>query len=259
MRRLKSGNLFAAAAEIYRKRLLRSVPICDSSHRSLSTGGGFVMSRKPYQRKRLPAELSALENVVELSCHSAARWRLPSLFGRNRARFSDKSNEEVTALINFVKPQVVFVELCPDRAYMLEPREITFLRYVAKISLGELFSQFKGVPLRVHKEMDKKLVNVKDDAERAKIVVQAMNKMCPSFTETTILECRRYMSAKLLEVAREHNTVVAVVETVHLPGIQKHWKEPVDMKQLHSVPMGRNAIMMGIITIPIFMILRWWY
>ena len=38
------------------------------------------------------------------------------------------------------------------------------------------------------------------------------------------------MSAMLLKVAREHNSVVAVVGKGHLPGIQKNWEQPVEVK-----------------------------
>lgn len=35
------------------------------------------------------------------------------------------------------------------------------------------------------------------------------------------------MSSTLLRIAREHNSVVAVVGKGHLQGINKHWKQPV--------------------------------
>lgn len=37
------------------------------------------------------------------------------------------------------------------------------------------------------------------------------------------------MSSKLLKVAGEHSSVVAVVGKGHLQGIQKHWKQPVEV------------------------------
>ncbi|KAL6580110.1 hypothetical protein OROMI_008134 [Orobanche minor] len=388
MRRLKSGNLFVAA-EIYRKRLLRSVPICDSSHRSLSTGGGFGMSRKPYHRKRLPAELSALGNVVELSCHSAARQRLPSLFGRNRARFS-KSNEEVKALINFVKPQVnarkgefyvaneegikygakvvlgdpnldITMARLPIMAFLWEhlvssiqiimkknvlgpgasnlahdeidwsldmlvpsrykPLSLSAIKiYVSKVArcrtaaysvvavvgkdhLRGIRKHWKepvdNVKFTMNQAPTKETARTDNFASITKISDGHNNyerKMLPPEISRSVvkLECESsadggvchvylvgdktweswqqvegvirflkpqvvflemcsnrehhltgqkvelYMSAKLLEVAREHNTVVAVVETVHLPGIQKHWKEPVDVKILYEATSQRT-------------------
>lgn len=39
----------------------------------------------------------------------------------------------------------------------------------------------------------------------------------------------RYMSSKLLRVASEHSSVVAVVGKGHLQGIKKHWKQPVEV------------------------------
>lgn len=43
----------------------------------------------------------------------------------------------------------------------------------------------------------------------------------------------RYMSVSLLRTAREHNLVVAVVGKGHLSGIQKYWKQPVDVRILY--------------------------
>lgn len=40
----------------------------------------------------------------------------------------------------------------------------------------------------------------------------------------------RFMSASLLSVASEHNSVVAVVGKGHLPGISKNWKQPVEVR-----------------------------
>lgn len=39
----------------------------------------------------------------------------------------------------------------------------------------------------------------------------------------------RYMSSRLLRVASEHSSVVAVVGKGHLPGIKKYWKQPVEV------------------------------
>lgn len=42
----------------------------------------------------------------------------------------------------------------------------------------------------------------------------------------------RYMSSKLLKVASEHSSVVAVVGKGHLQGIKKHWKQPVEVSKI---------------------------
>lgn len=39
----------------------------------------------------------------------------------------------------------------------------------------------------------------------------------------------RYMVASLRNVARRHSSVVAVVGLGHLSGIQKHWKEDINV------------------------------
>jgi pheromone shutdown protein TraB len=37
------------------------------------------------------------------------------------------------------------------------------------------------------------------------------------------------MSSKLLKVAREHSSVVAVVGKGHVAGIKKHWEQPIQV------------------------------
>lgn len=39
------------------------------------------------------------------------------------------------------------------------------------------------------------------------------------------------MSSRLLKVANEHSSVVAVVGKGHLQGIKKHWKQPVEVSE----------------------------
>ena len=42
----------------------------------------------------------------------------------------------------------------------------------------------------------------------------------------------RYMSSSLLKVAQENSSVVAVVGKGHLQGIQKYWKQPVEVSDI---------------------------
>lgn len=44
----------------------------------------------------------------------------------------------------------------------------------------------------------------------------------------------RFMSSMLLKVAREHNSVVAVVGKGHLPGIKKNWKQHIEVTSIYS-------------------------
>ena len=46
-------------------------------------------------------------------------------------------------------------------------------------------------------------------------------------THPYVYNCFRYMSTTLLGVAKEHQSVVAVVGKGHLSGIKKNWQQPV--------------------------------
>lgn len=46
----------------------------------------------------------------------------------------------------------------------------------------------------------------------------------------------------LLKIAREHNSVVAVVGKGHLPGIKKNWQQPIEVKELLSIPSPKPLI-----------------
>ncbi|KAL6553566.1 hypothetical protein OROGR_007408 [Orobanche gracilis] len=50
------------------------------------------------------------------------------------------------------------------------------------------------------------------------------------------------MSTMLLRIASKHNSVVAVVGKGHLPGIKKNWNQPVDMKEILTIPSRKNII-----------------
>ncbi|WVZ03652.1 hypothetical protein V8G54_024458 [Vigna mungo] len=63
-----------------------------------------------------------------------------------------------------------------------------------------------------------------------------MNMWCPTFMEVFVHERDLYMSSTLLKVASENSSVVAVVGKGHLQGIKKHWKQPVVVKDLMTVP-----------------------
>lgn len=50
------------------------------------------------------------------------------------------------------------------------------------------------------------------------------------------------MSAALLEVARKHSSVVAVVGKGHLQGIKNHWQQPVNLWHLLESPSQKPAV-----------------
>ncbi|BAT90272.1 uncharacterized protein HKW66_Vig0144580 [Vigna angularis] len=69
-----------------------------------------------------------------------------------------------------------------------------------------------------------------------------MSKWFPTFVEIIGHERDQYMSSTLLKVASENSSVVAVVGRAHLEGIKKHWKQPVVMKDLMTVPSVEPAV-----------------
>jgi pheromone shutdown protein TraB len=49
------------------------------------------------------------------------------------------------------------------------------------------------------------------------------------------------MVASLRNVARRHSSVVAVVGLGHLSGIQKHWKEDINVEELMTIPSANTT------------------
>ncbi|KAI3736260.1 hypothetical protein L6452_15798 [Arctium lappa] len=74
------------------------------------------------QTKVLPAELS--RSVLELSCESSAEGGNCVVYLVGTAHVSMESCQEVEAVISFLKPQVVFLELCSNRVAVLTPQNL---------------------------------------------------------------------------------------------------------------------------------------
>ncbi|KAJ0434022.1 putative TraB family protein [Helianthus annuus] len=257
----------------------------------------------------LPEELS--RSVVKLSCESSAEGGNCDVYLVGTAHVSMESCQEVEAVISFLKPQVVFLELCSNRVAVLTPQNLkvptmgemvdlwkknhnTFgilyswflakvasrlevfpgsefrvayeeaMKYGGKVVLGDrpvnitlrrtwskmplwhktklmyslMFqSIFLPSPVRLN-EMLKEL----DDVDMLTLVIQEMSKQFPTLMETLVHERDKYMSSSLLKVAREHGSVVAVVGKGHLQGIQKYWKQPVEVRELLELPSTKPAI-----------------
>ncbi|XP_057796642.1 uncharacterized protein LOC131012672 [Salvia miltiorrhiza] len=253
---LNSAALFAAAAAVS-KRCLRSIPI----YRSLSATAGFG------KRKRLPVELSG--SVTMLTCESAARGGVCTVYLIGTSHRSPKSCQEVKQLIRLIKPEAVLVELCPSRAKYLKPKtgesntrgefQVAYEeanKYGAKFVLGDrpkeitlrrlrVMASLWDVCLYLRKNTTNKVIDTIKLFKRvddAKICAasQELAKISPTFFKTFVHERDQYITVKLLEVAREHSSVVAVVGKAHLPGIRENWKQPVDMKQLLHVPIVKR-------------------
>ncbi|KAL0319809.1 UNVERIFIED_CONTAM: hypothetical protein Sradi_5242400 [Sesamum radiatum] len=222
-------------------------------------------------RKVLPPEFS--RSTVKLTCDSAAEGGECDVYLVGTAHVSTESCREVQAVIDFLKPQVVFLELCSGRIAVLTPQNLKVPTIGEMVEMwkknhnpfGILYSWFlakvasklevlPGAEFRVAYEEATKYgakvilgdrpVQLKemDDIDMLTLVIQEMSKQFPTLMETLVHERDQYMSATLLRTAREHNSVVAVVGKGHLPGIQKYWKQPVEVKQLLTIPSQKDTV-----------------
>ncbi|KAH6834096.1 hypothetical protein C2S53_013883 [Perilla frutescens var. hirtella] len=336
LNRLKSANhliaLFAVspAAATYQKRLFRfsslfrSIPSKHSNSAAIDyfvyVGKGGKISgqslienqsrrndrNKIYKRKVLPPELS--RHTAMLTCESAANGGVCDVFLVGTNHVYAKSAQQVKAVIEFLKPQVVFLELCSNRRNGILPPQkkkiLEFLylaimlqfplvpiyslaepvlgenkqgigavevlygaefhlayeeamKYGAKVILGDqpyeiswrrrwikipLWDKIKFMYTSLFEEelsrrdLTKMMKKIEEDGQTVPDQDIRDMKKLPAYMEIMVNERDQYMSTKLLRVAREHNSVVAVVGSAHLPGIQKNWKQPVDVEQLLSAP-----------------------
>ncbi|PAN18787.1 hypothetical protein PAHAL_3G225900 [Panicum hallii] len=254
----------------------------------------------------LPEELA--RGVVCLECETSAEAAAAGVGGTCRvyvvgtAHVSQESCEQVKAVINYLKPQAVFLELCASRVAILAPQNLqvptmnemidmwkkkkmnTFgilyswflakvasqlevlpgaefrvafeeaMSYGGKVILGDrpvqitlrrtwgkmslwhrakfLYSIiFQSIFLPSPEELNQMLKDM-DDVDMLTLVIQEMSKAFPSLMETLLHERDMYMSSKLLKVAREHSSVVAVVGKGHVSGIKKNWQQPIQAKKL---------------------------
>ncbi|XP_031129530.1 traB domain-containing protein [Ipomoea triloba] len=262
-----------------------------------------------YMRKMLPEELS--KSVVMLNCDSSAEGGACDVYLLGTAHVSSESCEEVRAAINFLKPQVVFLELCSSRIAILTPQNLKIptmgemvemwkknhnlfailyswflakvasklevfpgaefrvayeeaMKYGGKVILGDRPVQvtlrrtwarmplwhktklvyslmFQAVFLPSPEDLNRMLKEM-DDVDMLTLVIQEMSKQFPTLMETLVHERDQYMASTLLRVAREHNSVLAVVGKGHLLGMQKYWQQPIEVKELLSLPAQKPAV-----------------
>ncbi|RYR21772.1 hypothetical protein Ahy_B03g067091 isoform A [Arachis hypogaea] len=100
---------------------------------------------------------------------------------------------------------------------------------------------FQAVFLPSSDDLNKMLKQM-NDSDVLTLVIQEMSKQFPTLMETLVHERDQYMSSTLLKVASENRSVVAVVGKGHLQGIKKHWKQPVMMRDLMTVPSPKPAM-----------------
>ncbi|KAL4347200.1 hypothetical protein GQ457_17G023650 [Hibiscus cannabinus] len=276
---------------------------------------------------KLPEELS--KNVVRLSCKSSAKGgkcdvyligtshdsKASSCSGFCLVNEKKKSSKEVEAVISYLKPQVVFLELCSSRIGILHIRNVKdikvpsvgemvelwrrneyslffilnkwFLIKIARLS-GEIpLSEFRVAYEEANKYGARVILgdrpfHITRSRNRGKMTprvitkyvcslcfptveglrillnrtdyVDNVRKRLPTYVETLIDERDQYMSCTLLGVAGEHSSVVAVVGGAHLPGIRKHWKQPVPINELLTIPPQKPTIDVAIAIASAF----WW-
>ncbi|XP_047966229.1 traB domain-containing protein-like isoform X2 [Salvia hispanica] len=120
------------------------------------------------------------------------------------------------------------------------PDPVTTMRYIGKTSLVHLLIQ-KEISLPkdwcVFEKWNVPLCR-SVHAGTLDRVNEEYAKQDPIAAETFVDERDQYMSTKLLEVAVQHESVVAVVGMGHVLGIKKYWnrKHPIDVEQLLSIP-----------------------
>ncbi|XP_057955649.1 uncharacterized protein LOC131149317 isoform X2 [Malania oleifera] len=262
------------------------------------------------EEKIMPSEL--MRSVVTLSCESTVEGGSCDVYLVGTAHVSQESCREVKSVISFLKPQVVFLELCSSRVAILTPQNLKVptmgemldmlkkkhnifgvlyswflakacliklevfpgsefrvafeeaMKYGSKVILGDrpvqitlrrtwgkmplwnkaklLYSLlFQAVFLPSPEDLNKMLKEM-DDVDMLTLVIQEMSKEFPTLMETLVHERDQYMSSTLLRVASEHSSVVAVVGKGHLQGIKKHWKQPVEVKDLMTIPSQKSNV-----------------
>ncbi|XP_039029525.1 traB domain-containing protein-like [Hibiscus syriacus] len=87
------------------------------------------------ERRELPEDL--LRSVIILSCESSSEGGNCDVYLVGTAHVSMESCREVQAVISCLKPQVVFLELCPSRVAVLTPQNLKVP------TLGEMVDMWK--------------------------------------------------------------------------------------------------------------------
>ncbi|KAM7492334.1 hypothetical protein LguiA_035255 [Lonicera macranthoides] len=234
------------------------------------------------QRRRvIPEELS--RSVMMLSCESSAEGGNCDVYLVGTAHVSMESCQEVQAVISYLKPEVVFLELCSSRVAVLSPQNLKVanklevfpgsefrvafeeaMKYGGKVILGDrpvnitlrrtwgkmplwhktklLYSLLFQAFFLPNAEDLNRMLKEMDDVDMLTLVIQEMSKEFPTLMETLVHERDKYMSSKLLRVASEHSSVVAVVGKGHLQGIKKHWKQPVEVNELLDMMPSQKPV-----------------
>ncbi|XP_057786502.1 uncharacterized protein LOC131003951 [Salvia miltiorrhiza] len=249
-----------------------------SSHRCLA-GISQIADRRKCERKKENKLKKLSSHVVMLTCQSSADTGVCNVYLVGADHSCPKSSAEVKAVAKFLKPEVFFLELCSDRTNALtreidkvptmremidmwkknyQPTFILYKWFIPKVYPGEVPSD--GRDFYAANEEAKKYgakvilgdrpLDITLQRYRARTslwqvhaFLYGQTTLCYDiYEETFVNERDLYMSAKILEVAQKHKSVVAVVGEDHLLGIQKNWKKPVDTEQLLYIPTGKKKV-----------------
>lgn len=241
------------------------------------------MESEDSERRELPEELA--RSLVVLSCENTEGGTC-DVYLVGTAHVSQESCTEVQAVISCLKPQVVFLELCPSRVAILTLKDLKVadklevlpgsefrvafeeaMKYGGKVILGDrpvqvtlrrtwgkmplwhktklLYSLFFQAVFLPSPEDLNRMLKEMDDVDMLTLVIQEMSKEFPTLMETLVNERDQYMSSTLLKVASEHTSVVAVVGKGHVQGIQRQWKQPVEISELLETP-SRSPILSAV-------------
>lgn len=129
------------------------------------------------------------------------------------------------------------------------PVQVTLRRTWGKMPLWHktklLYSLFFQAVFLPSPEDLNRMLKEMDDVDMLTLVIQEMSKEFPTLMETLVNERDQYMSSTLLRVASEHSSVVAVVGKGHLQGIQRQWKQPVEISELMEIP-SRSPVLSAV-------------
>ncbi|CAN1226293.1 Uncharacterized protein MJ1365 [Linum grandiflorum] len=248
-----------------------SVHVVDNPGRSGSpVRGSTELKEEVSSRIEIPEELS---RAVVLTCQSTAESGSCNVYLVGTSHVSEESCREVEAVIRFLKPEAVFLELCSDRKSLLTRQDLKIASKLevfpgsefrvaseeakacgAKVILGDrpvqvtLQRTWRKMPLRHKAKLVyslafravfvpspvklTKMLKEMEDVDMLTLAIREMSKAYPTLMETLVHERDQYMASMLHKAASEHSLVVAVVGRGHLPGIKKHWQQPVSVSDV---------------------------
>ncbi|PHT76479.1 hypothetical protein T459_20001 [Capsicum annuum] len=128
------------------------------------------------------------------------------------------------------------------------PVQITLRRTWAKMPLWHktkfLFSLlFQAVFLPKPEDLNKMLKEM-DDVDMLTLVVQEMSKNFPTLWTTLVHErdLMLYFALVLFKFSDDNDDNESDIGKGHLPGIKNYWKQPIEVKELLTIPSQKRAI-----------------